>query len=61
MLIGLIRIYAYEGVIFRSLAKAWSFYYEKQDTDMLALLKQVYRVFEAACQGKERVKRTRCE
>ncbi|KAG1293831.1 hypothetical protein G6F66_005749 [Rhizopus arrhizus] len=48
------RIYAYEGVIFRSLAKAWSFYYEKQDTDMLALLKQVYRVFEAACQGKER-------
>lgn len=61
MLIEFIRIYAYEGVIFRSLAKAWSFYYEKQDTDMLTLLKQVYQVFEAACQGKEKVKRTGCE
>ncbi|KAG1450285.1 hypothetical protein G6F56_008396 [Rhizopus delemar] len=48
------RIPAYKGIIMRSLAKSWSFHFEKQDTEILELLKRVYKMFEAACQGKEK-------
>ncbi|KAI9282189.1 hypothetical protein BY458DRAFT_497454 [Sporodiniella umbellata] len=48
------RIFAYRGIIMQSLAKSWSFYLEKQDTEMMETLKHVYKTFETACDGKEK-------
>ncbi|KAL9559956.1 hypothetical protein MBANPS3_000176 [Mucor bainieri] len=47
------RIPHYRGSIMQSLATTWIYYYNAKDQDMCQLLKQVYQVFEAACQGQE--------
>ncbi|CEI96995.1 hypothetical protein RMCBS344292_11138 [Rhizopus microsporus] len=47
------RISTYEGIIMSSVAKCWSYYFDKQDREMLELQRQLYKVFEAACQGAE--------
>ncbi|KAI7890013.1 uncharacterized protein EV154DRAFT_564793 [Mucor mucedo] len=47
------RIPAYEGAIMQALAKSWSYNLTNKDTKMCGTLKQLYKVFEAACQGQE--------
>ncbi|KAF1796877.1 hypothetical protein FB192DRAFT_1452449 [Mucor lusitanicus] len=47
------RIPHYRGSIMQALAKTWTYYYHAKDQDLCQLLKQVYRVFEAACQGQD--------
>ncbi|KAI8886217.1 hypothetical protein K501DRAFT_331343 [Backusella circina FSU 941] len=47
------RIPNYEGEILRAIAKSWSHYYIIKEETMCNLLKQVYALFKAACQGKE--------
>lgn len=67
------RIPLYKGLIMQSLAKTWTYYFNKEgrylintiyadlnwhnqiDQAMLQTLKQLYQVFEAACQGQEKV------
>ncbi|KAL7312154.1 hypothetical protein PS15m_007952 [Mucor circinelloides] len=51
------RIPQYKGIVMQSLAKTWTYYYNAKDQDMCRLLKQVYQVFEAACQGQEKADR----
>ncbi|KAI8083430.1 hypothetical protein BDF21DRAFT_337688 [Thamnidium elegans] len=49
------RIPEYKGLIMKSIAKTWVYYYKSNDTKMCDTLKQVYKVFEAACQGQEKM------
>ncbi|KAI9482915.1 MAG: hypothetical protein EXX96DRAFT_477003 [Benjaminiella poitrasii] len=48
------RIPAYRGRIFQAIAKTWMYYFNKKDETMCSLLKQLYQVFEASCQGQEK-------
>ncbi|KAI7903912.1 uncharacterized protein BX663DRAFT_505671 [Cokeromyces recurvatus] len=48
------RIPAYKGKIIQAIAKAWTYYFNKKDDTMCQLLKELYRIFEAACQGQEK-------
>ncbi|RCI04824.1 hypothetical protein CU098_012694 [Rhizopus stolonifer] len=49
------RIPYYKGRIMASIAKSWTFYYEQKDQAMCDDIKQVYQVFEAACQGQHKL------
>ncbi|GAA5809097.1 hypothetical protein MFLAVUS_002500 [Mucor flavus] len=49
------RIPEYKGLIMKSIAKTWAYYHKNNDAKMCDTLKQLYKVFEAACQGQEKM------
>ncbi|KAI8975736.1 hypothetical protein BDF20DRAFT_804289, partial [Mycotypha africana] len=48
------RIPYYNGIIMKAIARCWLYYYSKNDDEMSSLIKELYVLFEAACDGKER-------